>query len=63
VAGLDDLKKLADQHDEQVDQALQKGGDAAGKKLGHDEQMDKGVDWAQEHTGGGDTDDTEQNRQ
>ena len=55
MAGLDDLKKLADQHDDQVDQAMQKGGDAAGQKLGHDEQIDKGVDFAQEHTGGGDT--------
>lgn len=51
----DDLKKLADEHDEQVDQGLGKAGDAAGDKLGHADQIDKGVDWAQEHTGAGDS--------
>jgi antitoxin protein of toxin-antitoxin system len=49
-------KNFLDQHDEQVDQALDKGGDAAkGRFAGHDEQIDQGVDKAQEFTGGRDT--------
>jgi hypothetical protein len=55
MPGLDDIKKFADEHDEQVDEGLEKAGDAAGTKFGHGEQIDKGVDWAQEHTGAGDT--------
>ena len=55
MPGLDDIKKFADEHDVQVDQGLEKVGDAAGAKFGHDEQIDKGVDWAQLHTGAGDT--------
>lgn len=51
---MDDLKKLADEHDKQIDEGLEKAGDAAGTKFGHDEQIDKGVDWAQQHTGSGD---------
>ena len=57
MPGLDDLKKLADDHDEQVDEALDKAGYAAGGKLGHEEQIDKGVQAAKEHTGEGDTTD------
>jgi hypothetical protein len=49
-------KEFLDQHDEQVDQALDKGGDAAKDRFGgHDEQIDQGVDKAQEWTGGRDT--------
>jgi hypothetical protein len=49
-------KDFLDQHDEQVDQALDKGGDAAkGRFAGHDEQIDQGVDRAQEWTGGRDS--------
>ena len=51
MPGLDDLKKFADEHDDKIDAGLEKAGDAAGEKLGHAEQIDKGVDWAQEHTG------------
>ena len=51
----DDIKKLADDHDEQVDQGLEKAGDAAGDKFGHEDQIDKLTDAAQEHTGSGDT--------
>jgi hypothetical protein len=51
----DDIKKLADSHDSQVDEGLQKAGDEAGDKLGHEDQIDKGVDFAQQHTGDGDT--------
>ncbi len=54
MPGLDDLKKLAEKHDDKVDAALEKAGDAAAKKFGHDEQIDKAVDFAQEHTGPGD---------
>ena len=55
MPGFDDIKKFADEHDEQVDQGLEKAGDAAGDKFGHDEQIDKAVDGAQEHTGDGDS--------
>ncbi len=49
-----DIEKLADEHDKQVDEGLQKAGDEAGDKLGHQDQIDEGVDFAQEHTGAGD---------
>ena len=50
-------KNLADQHDEQVDQGLEKAGDVADERTGggHGEQIDRGVDIAQERTGEGDT--------
>lgn len=51
MPGLDDLKKLADDHDEQVDKGLDQAGDAAGAKFGHEEQIDKAVDKAQDATG------------
>jgi hypothetical protein len=55
---MDKAKDFADQHDEQVDQGVQKAGDQIDKRTGdkHSEQIDKGVDFAQERTGGGDTD-------
>ena len=59
MPGLDDIKGFADEHDDQVDQAMQKAGDVAGEKVGHADQVDKGVEWAQEHTGSGDSTDTE----
>ena len=46
----DDIKKMADQHDQQVDEGLDKAGDVAGEKVGHQDDIDKGVDWAQQHT-------------
>jgi hypothetical protein len=52
----DERKKLADDHDSQVDQGLEKAGDAASDKVGHRDEVDKGVDFAQQHTGAGDTD-------
>ncbi len=49
-------KQFVDQHDQQVDQALDKGGEAAkGRFAGHEEQIDQGVDRAQQATGQGDT--------
>jgi hypothetical protein len=56
VPGMDDLEQFAEQHDDKVDEGLQKAGDAAGAKFGHENEIDKGVEWAQEHTGSGDTD-------
>ena len=54
---LDRAKDFADQHDEQVDQGLQRAGDEVDKRTGekHSDQIDKGVDAAQQHTGEGDT--------
>jgi hypothetical protein len=54
---MDKAKDVADQHDEQVDQALDKGGDAADQKTGgkYDQQIDRGVDTAQQRTGDGDS--------
>ncbi|HST64381.1 MAG TPA: antitoxin [Mycobacteriales bacterium] len=53
---MDKAKDLADQHDDQVDQGLDKAGDFADQKTGgkYDEQIDKGVDAAQQRTGEGD---------
>ena len=54
---MDKAKDLADQHDEQVDQGVEKAGDVAHQRTGgqHGEQIDRGVDIAQERTGEGDT--------
>ncbi|GAA0733101.1 antitoxin [Dactylosporangium roseum] len=53
----DKVKDLADKHDEKVDQALEKIGEEADKRTGgkYADQIAKGVDAAQEHTGEGDT--------
>jgi hypothetical protein len=49
-------KEFADQHDEQVDQGLDRAGDAAKERFaGHDSMIDQGVDRAQQYTGAGDT--------
>jgi hypothetical protein len=49
-------KEFADQHDEQVDQGLDRGGDMAKERFaGHDGQVDSAVDRAQQYTGGADT--------
>jgi hypothetical protein len=49
-------KELADEHDEQVDQGLDRAGDVAKERFaGHDSQIDTAVDKAQEYTGDGDT--------
>jgi F0F1-type ATP synthase membrane subunit b/b' len=50
----DDLKKFADEHDKQVDEGLQKAGDQASQRFGHQEQVEKAVNEAQERTGSGD---------
>ncbi|BEL02467.1 hypothetical protein Q0Z83_006580 [Actinoplanes sichuanensis] len=54
---LSKAKSFADQHDEQVDQALEKGGDQIDERTGnkYSEHIDRGVDEAQRRTGEGDT--------
>ena len=49
---MDDIKRMAEEHDEQVDAGMEKAGDAAGDKFGHEEQIDKLVDKGQDLTGG-----------
>jgi hypothetical protein len=53
---MEKAKNLAGEHDEQVDQGLDKAGDAVDDRTGgkYGEQIDKGVDAAQERTGSGD---------
>ena len=53
---MEKAKDMASEHDAQVDQGLDKAGDAADERTGgkYDEQIDKGVDTAQERTGAGD---------
>ncbi|HEY0001031.1 MAG TPA: antitoxin [Actinoplanes sp.] len=54
---LDKAKDIADKHDEQVDQGVQKAGDQVDQRTGekYSGQIDKGVDEAQKRTGAGDT--------
>ena len=54
---LDDAKKLVDDHDEQVDGAIEKAGDLVDKQTGgkYADQVDKAQDFAEEKTGDGDT--------
>ncbi|GAA3208433.1 antitoxin [Dactylosporangium siamense] len=54
---MDKVKDLAHRHDDKVDQGIGKAGDQADQRTGgkYTEQIDKGVDAAQQHTGEGDT--------
>jgi len=54
---MDKARDMADQHDEQVDQGLDKAGDFADQRTGgkYDEKIDQGVDMAQQRTGESDT--------
>ncbi|MEJ8281472.1 antitoxin [Pseudonocardia spirodelae] len=53
---LDKAKELLGKHDDKVDQALNKVGDAAKKKYaGHDGHIDTATKFARERTGAGDT--------
>jgi MT0933-like antitoxin protein len=53
---MDKAKEALDQHDDKVDQGLDKAGEAAkGRFAGHDEQIDQGVDRLQGMTGDEDT--------
>lgn len=60
---MDDLKRMAEQHDEQIDTGMEKAGDAAGAKFGHEEQIDKMVDKGQGVVGGDEQDQGEQGNQ
>ncbi|MGI5239752.1 antitoxin [Dactylosporangium sp. CA-139066] len=50
-------KKVADEHDDKVDEAIGKAGDEANRRTDekYSSQVDKGVDYAQQHTGQGKT--------
>jgi hypothetical protein len=54
---LDEAKKLIGKHDKQVDQAIEKAGDAVDEKTGgkYAAQVDKAQDIAEKKTGDGDT--------
>jgi hypothetical protein len=53
---MDRAKDLLDQHDDKVDQALDRAGEAAKQRFaGHDSHIDAAVDQAQQRTGAGDT--------
>ncbi|NMH97257.1 antitoxin [Pseudonocardia acidicola] len=53
---LDKAKDLLGQHDDKVDEGLDKAGDLAKQRFaGHDDQIDTAVGKAKEATGGGDT--------
>jgi hypothetical protein len=53
---MDKAKTFADEHDEQVDQGLERAGDQVDERTGgkYGDQIDKGVDQAQQRTGEGD---------
>ncbi len=53
---LDKAKDMLNQHDDKVDQGLDKAGEAAkGRFAGHEGHIDGFVDQAQQRTGAGDT--------
>ncbi|TQM15132.1 antitoxin [Pseudonocardia kunmingensis] len=53
---MDKAKEMLHQHDDKVDQGLDKAGEAAkGRFAGHEEHIDQGVDRVQGMTGDGDT--------
>ena len=56
---MDKAKDFAADHDEKVDQGLEKAGDQIDDRTGnkYSSQIDKGVDQAQQRTGAGDTQD------
>ncbi len=53
---MDRAKDLLNQHDDEVDQGLDKAGEAGKQRFaGHDSQIDGLIDQAQQRTGAGDT--------
>jgi MT0933-like antitoxin protein len=60
---MDEAKKFADSHEEQVDSAVEKAGQEADERTGnrYDSQIQKGEKLAEEHIGDGP--DNEQNNQ
>ena len=53
---MDKARDLTEQHDDKVDEGLERAGDFADERTGggHSEHIDRGVDFAQERTGEGD---------
>ena len=53
---MDKARDLADEHDDKVDEGLERAGEFADERTGdrYSEQIDRGVDFGQEHTGEGD---------
>jgi hypothetical protein len=53
----DDAKRFLDEHDEQVDRAIERAGDVVDRKTRGEyaDQLDKLQDAAEERTGSGDT--------
>ena len=61
---LDKAKELLGKHDDKVDQALNKAGDAAKKKFaGNEQHIDTATKFARERTGEGDTTTGQQGQQ
>ena len=54
MSEFDKAKQFADEHDKQVDEGIEKAGGAASERVGHQDQIEKGVNEAQERTGSGD---------
>ncbi|MDN5860288.1 MAG: antitoxin [Pseudonocardia sp.] len=54
---MDRAKDLLGQHDDKVDQGIDKVGEMAGEKFGHQEQIDQGAEHLKGMTGEGDTTD------
>jgi MT0933-like antitoxin protein len=54
---MDKAKDAIAEHDEQVDDAIERAGDILDDKTGdvHTDNIDKGVDFLQDRTGAGDT--------
>ncbi|GID30628.1 antitoxin [Paractinoplanes brasiliensis] len=54
---MDKAKDLADKHDEQVDQGIEKAGDQVDQRTGdkYTSQVDRAQDEGQKRTGAGDT--------
>ena len=54
---LDKAKDLADQHDDKIDQGIEKAGDQVDQRTGdkYTSQVDRAQDEAQKRTGEGDT--------
>ena len=53
---LDKAKQMLDQHDDKVDQGLDRAGDAAKQRFaGHDQHIDQAVGQGKQRTGTGDT--------
>jgi len=52
---MDKAKELLGQHDDKVDQGIDKLGEAAGQKFGHQDQIGQGTEHLKRMTGQGDT--------